>query len=192
MLILFFFSGCLGTSQFIKSTDHLSGSPNGSRWSASIRQIHTEFLSQDFLRRSEAAFQALHGRVLLLEQQQASQGPSDEQVERVLRKILAERFGDTRSLRVESPSQQRNAEFFVKPQGDDSSVPRGPFMDPAMLAVHPEAVPSKAWSETFDMLERGLGQYPQIDDAKPVLRDATSKDDDFKRPDIQTDHGQTR
>ncbi|KAK7188772.1 uncharacterized protein CC84DRAFT_1084743 [Paraphaeosphaeria sporulosa] len=164
-------------------------------WNYTVNQINLSFERiaqwyQDFLRRSEAAFRALHDRVLVLEQQQASQGPSDEQVERVLRKILAERFGDTSSLRVENPSQIKDVDFFVKPPDDNIPIPRAPLIDPAMLFVDPEAVPSKAYSETFQMLERGLSQYPQIDDAKPVIRDATPKEeDDFKPPGLPPNHG---
>ncbi|KAL5465507.1 hypothetical protein PMIN06_000661 [Paraphaeosphaeria minitans] len=164
-------------------------------WNYTVNQINLSFdriaqWYQDFLRRSEAAFQGLHDRVAVLEQHQASQGPSDEQVERVLRKILAERFGDTGSMRVESPSLTRDVEYFVNPPKSSIPIPRAPLIDPAMLFVDPEAVPSKAYSQTFQMLERGLSQYPHVVDAKPVIRDTAPKDeDDFKRPELPPNHG---
>ncbi|KAF2440619.1 hypothetical protein P171DRAFT_104350 [Karstenula rhodostoma CBS 690.94] len=164
-------------------------------WSYTVHQINRSFDQiahwyQDFLRRSEAAFRALHERVLFLEQQQASQGPSDEQVERVLRKILAERFGDMGSLRVERPNPSKDEEFFVKPPANSASTPRAPMIDSEMLLVDPEAVPSKAYGQTFRMLEKGLSQYPQVDDAKPVVQDTTTKDEDaFDRPELPPNHG---
>ncbi|KAJ4358392.1 uncharacterized protein N0V89_002974 [Didymosphaeria variabile] len=146
--------------------------------------------SQDFLRRSEAAFRALHERVLFLEQQQASQGPSDEQVERVLRKILAERFGDTGSQGTDTPSLSKDVEYFVQPPDNSTSIPRAPPIDPMMLIVDPDAVPSKAYGQTFQMLEKGLSQYPQLEDAKPVVRDTTPNDEViFKRPPFPPNHG---
>jgi hypothetical protein len=151
---------------------------------------HADRLSQDFLRRSEAAFRALHERVLFLEQQQASQGPSDEQVERILRKILSERFSDTGSVRDESPSLPKDVEFFVKPPDNTTSIPRAPLVDQDMLLVDPDAVPSKAYGQTFQMLEKDLSQYPQVEDAKPIIRDTSSKDADvFKHPEFPPNHG---
>ncbi|KAL1612929.1 hypothetical protein SLS60_001159 [Paraconiothyrium brasiliense] len=155
-------------------------------------QFLANLFSQDFLRRSEAAFRALHERVLLLEQRQASQGPSDEQVERVLRKILAERFGDAGIHGVDSPTLSKDVEYFVKPPDSSISIPRAPPIDPMMLLVDPDAVPSKAYGQTFQMLERGLGQYPQVDleDAKPVIRDTSSNDEViFQRPELPPNHG---
>jgi hypothetical protein len=150
---------------------------------------YADRLSQDFLRRSEAAFRALHERVLFLEQQQASQGPSDEQVERVLRKILSERFGDTGTPHDKSPSRTKDVEFFVKPPDNSTSIPRAPIVDQDMLLVDPDAVPSRAYSQTFQMLERGLSHYPQVEDATPVMRETPSKDEDVsKRPEIQPNH----
>lgn len=141
--------------------------------------------SQDFLRRSEAAFRALHQRVLLLEQQQASQGPSDEQLERVLRKILAERFGNTGSQIEVNQDPSINTDYFVRPPENDPSI-RAPPISPSLLLVDPEAVPSKAYGHTFQMLEKGLSQYPQVDDVKPVIRE---DEDTCKRSEHPPNHG---
>ena len=138
--------------------------------------------------RTEAAFRALHERVLFLEQQHARVGPSDEQVERVLRKILAERFGDGGQQPVENQGQMKDVEYFVKPP-DNTSIPRAPLIDPIALAVDPEAVPSKAYAQTFQMLEKGLSQYPQTDVTETALSDTTATDTNrFKRPDLPPSH----
>lgn len=43
------------------------------------------------MHRTELCFRALHHRITRLEERELLQGPTDEQVERVLRKILAEK-----------------------------------------------------------------------------------------------------
>jgi hypothetical protein len=52
----------------------------------------TQVPSHEFMHRTELCFRALHDRITWLEERVVWQGaPSDEQVERVLRKILAEK-----------------------------------------------------------------------------------------------------
>lgn len=168
-------------------------------WSYTVHQINRSFDQiarwyQDFLRRSEAAFRALHERLLVLEQQQqSSQGPSDEQVERVLRKILAERFSNTGNTHGDGSSSSqhvRSKMFFVKPPDESISIPRAPILNAEMLLVDPTAVPSKEYGQTFQMLEQGLSHYPQIDDAKPAIRDTTPGEEDASQhPDFPGVHG---
>ena len=82
-----------------------------------------------------------------------------------------------------------DVEYFVKPP-DSSSIPRAPPIDPAKLQVDPERVPSKAYGQAFQMLERGLSQFPQTDVAKSALTDRLVKEEDApKRPGMPHDQG---
>lgn len=116
--------------------------------------------SFDFLQRTEDAFRALHQRVAYLEERQVH-GPSDEQVERVLRKILAERFSDDGSHRVDSIDMVKSSNFFVDDARSRSSI-RPINIDPSALFVEPESVPSRAYMETFQMLEGRLSEFPHM------------------------------
>ncbi|KAF2186170.1 hypothetical protein K469DRAFT_630888 [Zopfia rhizophila CBS 207.26] len=49
------------------------------------------------LNRTERSFQAMHQRITFLEDRQNDLAPSDEQMERILRRQLAERFAGARS-----------------------------------------------------------------------------------------------
>lgn len=137
-------------------------------WNYTVHQINRSFEQiglwyQDFLRRSENAFRALHERVSYLETQQvAAQRPTDEQVERALRKILAECFAPDGGPPVREVEMNQDPEFFVRPK-DRSCIPKPPIISPAKLAVDPEAVPSRSYGETLRMLQEGLTQYPQAD-----------------------------
>ncbi|PVI03334.1 hypothetical protein DM02DRAFT_255314 [Periconia macrospinosa] len=135
-------------------------------WNYALHQINRSFeqLGQwyhDFILRSEASFQALHRRIDYLEKRQAQQ--DDEQIERVLRKILAEKFGD--------PSIQQTAHSNTLKNGDPRSqkpepeppLPKYVSIDPAKLMVEPDAVPSKAYGQTLAMLEEKLRDYPNVD-----------------------------
>lgn len=124
------------------------------------------FLSYEFLQRSEDAFRALHQRISYLEERQVY-GPSDEQVERVLRKILAERFANDGSQRTDSMTLTKGTNFFVEDARERSTI-QPITIDAASLFVEPESVPSKAYAETFRMLEGHLTEYPQLYQPEPV------------------------
>lgn len=104
----------------------------------------------------------------------------------MLRKILAERFGDGTILPVPetTQTQNRDVEYFVRPP-NGASVPRAPLIDPGVLQVDPAAVPSKAYGQTFQMLEKGLHQYPQTEVTKSAVKETVVKDEErFKRPEM--------
>jgi hypothetical protein len=110
----------------------------------------------------------MHERILQLEDRQDWQGPSDEQVERVLRKILAERFSDDTMHQVQHPNIMKEREFFVE-DPRKQSAPGPVFIDPAALFVDPEAVPSKAYADTIRMLDRRLHDFPDVDHRRLVV-----------------------
>ncbi|KAJ4374111.1 hypothetical protein N0V83_002850 [Neocucurbitaria cava] len=112
----------------------------------------------EFMHRTELSFRALHERIMFLENRQAWEGPSDEQVERVLRKILAEKFSDAGMQQVQNPNIMKDGDYFVENLKTLAS-PRPISIDPASLLVEPEAVPSKAYAETLDMLESRLSRF---------------------------------
>lgn len=128
------------------------------------------------MHRVEASFRALHERIEHLERRQAGQGPSDEQVERVLRRILAERFADAEFQRLDNPTELKDGDFFIKRPNMDISIPRTISIDAASLQVDPDAVPSKAYGQAFQMLEKGLQDFPQVDVAKSALKDGIPVD----------------
>ncbi|RMZ72887.1 hypothetical protein GMOD_00009666 [Pyrenophora seminiperda CCB06] len=138
---------------------------------------------QEFMRRTEMCIRKLHERLELLEQRSPVpvQAPTDEQLERVLRKILAERFSDPGMQPMKKDGPVQDPGWFVK-----DPYPKSIKMDVTSLLVSPEAVPSRAYTETFRMLERELDGYPgdhllaeeDGDDQKPYYHD---KDDRFSR-----------
>ncbi|CAA9965675.1 hypothetical protein PTMSG1_09034 [Pyrenophora teres f. maculata] len=115
---------------------------------------------QEFMRRTESCFRKLHERVLLLEQRPSSiQAPTDEQLERVLRKILAERFSDSgMHHHVNKDDMVRDEGWFVK-----DPYPKSIKMNVASLLVPPESVPSQAYTDTFRMLDDTLDGFPGED-----------------------------
>lgn len=115
--------------------------------------------SHEFMRRTELCFRKMHERILVLEQKQNIQGPTDEQVERVLRKILDERFSNLATHHVRKHDTMQDRSWFVR-DPNDFPYPRSVKMDVASLLIQPDAVPSKAYSETFRMLENGLKGFP--------------------------------
>ena len=130
--------------------------------------------STEFMRRTESCFRAFHERLLQLEERQSWAGPSDEQVERILRKILAERFAGPGIPPPPTSTSTSDDEYFVA-NPKELAFPRPIPIDPASLLVDPDAVPSKAYAETFRMLEGGLSRYPNLelnqfehDDAKDI------------------------
>lgn len=117
--------------------------------------------SHEFLQRTEDCFRALHERVSYLEECHAWRGPSDEQVERVLRKILAERFTSEGQRRTDSIGLVKSNDVFTEDARARSSI-KPITIDAASLFVEPESVPSRAYAETFQMLEGRLTDYPHI------------------------------
>jgi|TARA_R110002003_G_scaffold288_2_gene18311 hypothetical protein len=105
----------------------------------------------------------LHERIVRLEKRQ--QGPSDEQVERVLRKILAERFSDVGVQQVDGLSGLKDETQFLE-DCRHLAIPTPVAIDPASLFVDPDDVPSKQYAETFRMLESQLAEYPSFDEGK--------------------------
>ncbi|ORY10671.1 hypothetical protein BCR34DRAFT_485320 [Clohesyomyces aquaticus] len=137
-------------------------------WTFTVHKINQSFDQiaewyHTFMDRTEHAFRALHERITYLENHQACQGPSDEQVERVLRKILAERFGEAGFQRVEpSPALKENA-YFVKKPAEDECVPNPIQINTAMLHVDPDGVPSEAYRKQFKELDSNLSDFPNVD-----------------------------
>ncbi|KAF2691954.1 hypothetical protein K458DRAFT_354106 [Lentithecium fluviatile CBS 122367] len=167
-------------------------------WNFCLHQINRSFdqIAQwyhEFMHRVEASFRALHERLEYLERRQAGQGPTDEQVERVLRKILAERFADAGIRRFDDPTESKDGDFLTKKRHPDHSIPKTIAMDITTLHVDPEAVPSKAYGQAFRVLEKGLEEFPQVDVAKSALKEGVpvdKNDAEFKRPQLpppQTD-----
>ncbi|KAF2867858.1 hypothetical protein BDV95DRAFT_501768 [Massariosphaeria phaeospora] len=161
-------------------------------WTWAVQQINRS-LEQlgnwyyEFMHRAEQAFQALHERVSYLEDRQAWQGPSDEQVERILRKILAERFADAGVQRVENPNVMKASDYFVE-RPKDASVPKTIPMDVTSLQVDPSAVPSKAYQQTLEMLQDGLDEFPHVD----LHKSADKHPSGFKVPRLPNTQHQTK
>lgn len=130
-------------------------------------------LSHEFLQRTEDCFRALHNRVLYLEERQAWQGPSDEQLERVLRRILAERFTTDEQQRTDKMNLVKANNACVEDARTRSSI-RPITIDAASLFVEPESVPSRAYAETFQMLEGRLTDYPRLHEEEPADGDASN------------------
>ncbi|KAI8937537.1 hypothetical protein NX059_005255 [Plenodomus lindquistii] len=135
-------------------------------WSFQLQSINHSFERiaswyKEFMHRTEMCFRELHERIMALEERQASHGPTDEQVERVLRKILTERF----SLPVTQPTGTARDAASTDALGGDRrflGYPRPVMVDPASLVVEPDCVPSKAYVETFHMLESRLATFPYM------------------------------
>ncbi|EUC40844.1 hypothetical protein COCMIDRAFT_107768 [Bipolaris oryzae ATCC 44560] len=116
----------------------------------------------EFMRRTELCFRKMNERILRLEQKQLTHGPTDEQVERVLRKILAERFAPLDMPQVKLADHTQSVGWFVQ-DPNEHLYPRSIKMDVASLLVSPESVPSRAYAETFQMLEDDVNDYPGDD-----------------------------
>jgi len=110
---------------------------------------------QEFMRRTELCFRKLHDRILLLEQRPPIQAPTDEQLERVLRKILAERFSGPDMHHMKTDDSVRDERWFIK-----DPFPKSLKMNVASLLVPPDSVPSQAYTDTFRMLEDELDDFP--------------------------------
>lgn len=137
------------------------------------------------MHRVETSFQALHERIEYLEQRQAGEGPTDEQVERILRKILSERFADANVGHVGGSSGRKDANAFLRKPDTSLSVPKAIPISITELEVNPEAMPSKAYGQSFQMLEKELSNFPRVDTTKSARKDnntAEKLDTEFKRP----------
>ena len=135
--------------------------------------------------RTESCFRALHERIVHLEERQAWGSPTDEQVERVLRKILDEKFSGSGLRPVGNPITMSNRDYFVE-NPKDLAYPRSIAIDPASLLVEPDSVPSKAYAETLQMLESNLAHFPRMDWSqsaqKENVQDIKIEIDDDKKP----------
>ena len=114
------------------------------------------------MHRTERCFRQLHERIVRLESGQTSQGPTDEQVERVLRKILAEKFSGPPIHHHKKRDTMQDGNYFVR-DPNDSPYPKPVKIDVASLLVSPDSVPSQAYAETFHMLENRLNTFPGTD-----------------------------
>lgn len=143
---------------------------------------------QEFMHRTERSFRALHERIMYLEERQAWQGPSDEQVERILRKILAERFADAGVQRVENPNVMKDSAYFVENPKQEEMIPKAIPFDVASILVDQTEVPSKTYAKTLELLESKLPGFPNVDLNKPVQdgqsRDPKSSPGEFRRPKV--------
>lgn len=134
------------------------------------------FYYRAFMERTEAAFRGMHERVLRLEEQQSWQGPSDEQVERVLRKIFAERFADP-GVQHTRTHAMKDGDTFVKPKKGDAIIPLPIDISLESLQVDPKAMPSQQYAETLNMLEHKLPSFPELHLSKPAGKERGDKED---------------
>ncbi|KAF2738500.1 hypothetical protein EJ04DRAFT_509643 [Polyplosphaeria fusca] len=154
-------------------------------WNFTVQKINESFDQlarwyRDFMHRTEISFRALHERIAFLEERQASQRPTDEQLERVLRRILAEKFAGRETQRTEDLNATTPAYFVEKP-GDDMVVPEAIPIEIASIQVDPEAIPSRTYSETLRMLENKLPSFPSINLEKTMATDS-SRDSETPPP----------
>lgn len=90
----------------------------------------------------------------------------------MLRKILAERFSDSERKANSSqvPSAMKEEEYFVEDLRDQTRL-KPVAIDPGLLFIDPEAVPSMAYANTMRVLDRQLMDYPDIDQKKVLDSD---------------------
>lgn len=150
-------------------------------WNYALHQVNMAFEQvaywyQDFMQRTEQSFQAMHQRLVFLERREAWQGPSDEQVERVLRKILADKSVDASAPRFENPHLLSDGECFVQRSAEELSVPKVVPINMAALQVDITAMPSAAYQETLEMLESDLVDYPHVNLSSNTQKDSVHND----------------
>lgn len=143
----------------------------------SLEQLATWY--QEFMRRTEQSFRALHQRLVYLEQREAWHPPSDEQVERVLRKILADKFSHPPMEEARSPHAFDSGGFFVETPKEDASIPKPITIDIRALAADVTAVPSERYIQTLQMLESELPEFPRVDLGTNTQRDTSQDPKDF-------------
>lgn len=152
----------------------------------SFEQITTWY--KDFMDRTNECFKWMYARQQLLEERfiqferHSGQAPSDEQLERVLRKILAERFADPKSSSLDGMDTTTETPRFLDQLKEDLiNGKRLPF-NLTSLHVDPMAVPSEKYVQDMRMLESELEGYPQVNmnvstpesldkDTKPRLKE---------------------
>lgn len=120
---------------------------------------------REFMRRTEHAFRAMNRRILALEQREAR--PTDEQVERALRKIFADKFADPGLQKMKISNVMKEGEYFVGDPNADGVIPYAIEMDPDTLQVDPDGYPSEKYRETLEMLEGKVNQFPDLDSSNP-------------------------
>lgn len=140
----------------------------------------------EYMSRTEQAFQAMHQRLVYLERRLNTSDRSalsDAQVERVLRKILAEKFtADTNTTphsevsefmrHQNGPDPRHHPLPAGAPEGgsfvlkDDLIVPKRVEIDIKSLLVDPEAMPTAAFGRDMERLQHNLRDFPQLDPNK--------------------------
>jgi len=92
-----------------------------------------------------------------------------------------------RPVQNDSPQQVQNQntmkaeDYFVEDRRN--AIPRPVIIDASSLVVDPEAVPSKAYADTFRMLETQLADFPNVDLKRAPRQEAR---------DIKTNHETNR
>jgi hypothetical protein len=114
------------------------------------------------MNRTEQCFRKMHERISQLEDRQDWHAPSDEQVERVLRKILAERFSDGTLPPIQYQNIMKEADYFVE-DARRQPAPLPVLIDPASLMTDPDSVPSKAYADTINLLDKRIARFPNFD-----------------------------
>jgi len=158
-------------------------------WNYAVHQINQAFEQmafwyRDFMQRTEQSFRAMHQRLVYLEERESWQGPSDEQLERVLKKILAEKFSDADVQQEEQlPEALKNEKYFVERPKEDASVPNAIPINMAALQVDAVAVPSVNYLQTLRMLESELVDFPHVDLSRNTQRDSVHDQKDTS-PDL--------
>ncbi|KAH7127109.1 hypothetical protein B0J11DRAFT_417715, partial [Dendryphion nanum] len=123
---------------------------------------------RDFMQRTDDCFVSMHNRQEQLEEQiarlerQSCHPPSDEQVERVLRKILAERFAEPKYEREESMNISKETPYFVQRPKQDLIYPKPILLDLASLQVDGKTTPSEKYEQDMAMLQGDLADYPHV------------------------------
>ncbi|KAF2032230.1 hypothetical protein EK21DRAFT_110174 [Setomelanomma holmii] len=162
-------------------------------WNFHLQKINQSFESiaswyKEFMHRTELCFRAMHERIVCLEERQSLHAPSDEQVERVLRKILAEKFSDTSIQPLGRFNQVKEETYFVEGHSP-MPFPRPVAIDPGLLCVEVDAVPSQQYAETFRMLESKLAEYPHLSDKRSTQQDSKDVKMRFDVKDSKSLHG---
>jgi hypothetical protein len=129
------------------------------------------------MHRTNAYLESFNLRIQRLENQ-STHAPSDEQVERVLRKILAEKFSGGITQHVQSPDTLKEEDCFADAQKELANF-KPIQVDTALLLVDPDAVPSKAYEETMKMLDGALADYPRFDRHRAASPDKNSTTLDY-------------
>ena len=157
---------------------------------------------KEFMNRTNECFKTMHARQLELEERvgqfehQNWQGPTDEQLERVLRKILAERFADPRGRSVDGMDTTKETPRFLDQLKEDLIYPRPLPLDLASLQVDVMAVPSEKYAQDMRMLQGGLEDYPSVNMKAPTPesldRDTKHRLNDLRQSETIKNHDKIR